>query len=563
MAVDLTSDIRVLVGVRDDQHCRQALEWTISEFSRRQDKTVCLLLTHVVTELRNSAGKLVRLSEADGPSVAVHICDRVLPFLEAMQDVSDEAGLPSTVHVIKNEDTGAAILEAASKLEATHMVLASSAGKGASQWHTINACSDETKLPPGATLFIIEDGKKLKSISSGQPPAPTTAGTAGYATPAQDFKQYTLEELQAAMDHFWPNNVCGEGSYGVVYKGWLDGQAVAIKQLKNPDAKAALDEIEREVEVQKRIDHPNAVRLLGYCTEDRALVYEFLSNGSLEDRMLCVGGTPPLMWPERCRIAMEVAAGLQHLHTRKPPIVHRDVKPANVLLDDNFTAKLGDVGLARLMGDLAPGHSHVVRKSVIVGTEHYVDPEYLCARRGYLGPKSDVYSFGIVLLQLLVGDVPNPRRIDAAVEREELEVLLDPRAGEWPPNLAMDLANLGLWCAEMDRRDRPDLTEEVIPALLEICEAAAEAVVEWEGKQEAVRERQRQEREQKERERARKEEEARKGKERQEAGEAARKEQGVGGGGAKGKAGEGKTDASDVGKDDGAAHAQGGCCVLL
>ncbi|CAI5516897.1 unnamed protein product [Closterium sp. Naga37s-1] len=199
-----------------------ALEWTISEFSRRQDKTVCLLLTHVVTELRNSAGKQVRLSEADGPSVAVHICDRVLPFLEAMQDVSDEAGLPSTVHVIKNEDTGAAILEAASKLEATHMVLASSAGKGASQpseaetaaskleathvvlassagkgasqWHTINACSDETKLPPGATLFIIEDGKKLKSISSGQPPAPTTAGTAGYAAPAYEQQLPGIQE---------------------------------------------------------------------------------------------------------------------------------------------------------------------------------------------------------------------------------------------------------------------------------------------------------------------------------------------------------------------------------
>ncbi|CAI6004412.1 unnamed protein product, partial [Closterium sp. NIES-64] len=179
-----------------------------------------------------------------------------------------------------------------------------------------------------------------------------------------------------------PTHVCGEGSYGVVYKGMIDGQTVAVKQLKNPDVKAALDEIDREMEVQKRIDHPNAVRLVGYCREDRSLVYEFMANGSLEDRLLCIGGCLPSSGPERCRIAMEIAAGLQHLHTRKPPIVHRDVKPANVLLDDHFTAKLGDVGLARLMGDLAPGHSHVVRKSVIVGTEHYVDPEYLCARRG-------------------------------------------------------------------------------------------------------------------------------------------------------------------------------------
>ena len=172
-----------------------------------------------------------------------------------------------------------------------------------------------------------------------------------------------------------------------------------------------------------------------------------------------------------------MAAALLHLHTRDPPIVHRDVKPANVLLDDYFQAKLGDVGLARLMSDMANGNTHIVRKSVIVGTEHYVDPEYLCARRGYLGPKSDVYSFGIVLLQMLVGGIPNLRKIDMAVEREELGGLLDPKAGDWPIPLAMDLANLGLWCSEMDRRDRPDLEHEVIPALLEICEAAAMEVL--------------------------------------------------------------------------------------
>ena len=167
--------------------------------------------------------------------------------------------------------------------------------------------------------------------------------------------------------------------------------------------------------------------------------------------------------------------------------MHRDVKPANVLLDDELVAKLGDVGLARVMEDLAQGQSHIVRNSVIVGTEHYVDPEYLCARRGYLGPKSDVYSFGIVLLQMLVGGIPNLRNIDLAVEQESLGQLLEPRGGEWPLLLAMDMANLGLWCSEMDRKDRPDLEEEVIPALLEICEGAASFVLESEAlKQQAA-----------------------------------------------------------------------------
>lgn len=291
--------------------------------------------------------------------------------------------------------------------------------------------------------------------------------------PKSHFKSYSMAKLQAAMDHFWPNHILGEGSYGIVYRGMLENMDVAIKQLKNPDTKLAMEEIEREIEVQKRCDHPNLVKLLGYSDEDRSLVYEYLSNGSLEDRLLCMGGSPPLLWPDRCRIAMEVAAALQHLHTRTPAIVHRDVKPANVLLDDNFVAKLGDVGLARLMDDMQNGNTHIVRKSVIVGTEHYVDPEYLCARRGYLGPKSDVYSFGIVLLQLLVGGIPNLRKIDMAVEQDKLQGLLDPKAGLWPIALATDLANLGLWCSEMDRKDRPDLEEEVIPALLEICEAAA------------------------------------------------------------------------------------------
>ncbi|CAI7918348.1 unnamed protein product, partial [Closterium sp. NIES-54] len=164
--MDVTADIKVLVAMRDDQHCREALDWTIKEFGKRKDASVCLLLTHIVTELRNTAGKLVRLGEADSPSVAVHICDRVLPYLESLQDVSDDAGLPSTVHVIKNEDKGGAILEAAQKLEATHVVLASIPNKPIGEWKTINVCAREEVLPPGASLYVVQSGKKLKTVQS-------------------------------------------------------------------------------------------------------------------------------------------------------------------------------------------------------------------------------------------------------------------------------------------------------------------------------------------------------------------------------------------------------------
>lgn len=134
------------------------------------------------------------------------------------------------------------------------------------------------------------------------------------AKPIGDFRIFTAQELQVAMDYFSPNDILGEGSYGIVYRGNLEGVDVAIKQLKNSDMKACMEEINRELEVQKRCDHPNLVKLIGYSIEDRSLVYEFLSNGSLEDRLLCIGESPPLLWPDRCRIAMEVTRIKAQVH---------------------------------------------------------------------------------------------------------------------------------------------------------------------------------------------------------------------------------------------------------
>eukprot|EP00897_Mesotaenium_endlicherianum_P010170 jgi/Mesen1/9181/ME000591S08502 len=285
----------------------------------------------------------------------------------------------------------------------------------------------------------------------------------------QNYRQYSWEEIEAATDHFKPENKIGEGGFGMVYVGTLHHTPVAVKVLKNTDALQVATEFRQEVEVLGQIQHPHMVMLLGCCPEKYCLVYEYCSNGSLEDRLLCLDETPPLPWYARFRIAAEVASALLVIHKRPVPIVHRDLKPANILLDRNYVAKLGDVGLARLMPGLSNEHTYM-RESVPVGTFAYVDPEF--QRTGEFGPKSDVYAYGIVLLDLLTGRKPNVyEAIEDAIEAEDKERLLDlldTSAGKWPADAAMELASLGVRCAEMRRKKRPDLEADVMPILEKI-----------------------------------------------------------------------------------------------
>lgn len=132
-----------------------------------------------------------------------------------------------------------------------------------------------------------------------------------------------------------------------------------------------------QVEVLSCIRHPNMVLLLGACPEYGCLVYEYMHNGSLEDRLLCRGGSPPLLWQHRFRIAAEIATGLLFLHQSKPePLVHRDLKPGNILLDRNLVAKISDVGLARLVPPNVADEVTQYRMTSTAGTFCYIDPEY-------------------------------------------------------------------------------------------------------------------------------------------------------------------------------------------
>ncbi|KAL6634887.1 hypothetical protein ACP70R_027558 [Stipagrostis hirtigluma subsp. patula] len=282
--------------------------------------------------------------------------------------------------------------------------------------------------------------------------------------------EFTFCELEQATHGFEEALKIGEGGFGSVYKGFLRSTTVAIKLL-HPQSMQGQSEFNQEVAVLSRVRHPNLVTLIGSCREAFGLVYEFLPNGSLEDRLACMNNTAPLTWQVRTRIICEMCSALTFLHSNKPhPVVHGDLKPANILLDANFVSKLGDFGICRLLSQSNTARSDITRSVVTTklhrtttpkGTFAYMDPEFLST--GELTPRSDVYSFGIIILRLLTGRPPQriAEAVEDAVERGELHAVLDPAAGSWPFVQASQLAHIGLRCAEMSRRRRPDLAREV------------------------------------------------------------------------------------------------------
>jgi len=198
-----------------------------------------------------------------------------------------------------------------------------------------------------------------------------------------------------------------------------------------------------------------------------------MANGSLDDRLFCQGSSPALSWQVRFRIASEVATGLHFLHQTKPePLVHRDLKPANILLDRYFVSKIADVGLARLVPPSVADHITQYRMTSTAGTFCYIDPEY--QQTGMLGVKSDVYSLGIVLLQLLTAKPPMglAHQAELCIENETFTEMLDPSIPDWPVDEALNLAKLAVQCAQMRRKDRPDLGKEVLPELARLRDFA-------------------------------------------------------------------------------------------
>lgn len=207
------------------------------------------------------------------------------------------------------------------------------------------------------------------------------------------------------------------------------------------------------------------VLLLGACPEYGCLVYEYMANGSLHARLFRRGNTPPLGWQVRFRIAADITTGLHFLHQTKPePLVHRDLKPGNILLDRYFVSKIGDVGLARLVPPSVADQITQYCMTSTAGTYCYIDPEY--QQTGLLSVKSDVYSLGVVLLQLLTAKSPMglAPQVESSINKGAFAEILDPFVPDWPLEEALSMAKIAIQCAQLRRKDRPDLGE-VLPEL--------------------------------------------------------------------------------------------------
>ncbi|KAM7260888.1 hypothetical protein ACFE04_026363 [Oxalis oulophora] len=281
------------------------------------------------------------------------------------------------------------------------------------------------------------------------------------------FSEFSFLEIEEATQSFNPSLKIGEGGYGSIYRGVLRHTEVAIKMLHAHSLQGP-SEFQQEVNVLTKMRHPNLVTLIGACPEAWILIYEYLANGSLEDRLSCKDNSPPLSWQSRIRIASELCSVLMFLHSTKPlSIIHGDLKPANILLDANLVSKLSDFGICRLLSDdeFSSNHTTLCCKTDPKGTFAYMDPELLST--GELTPKSDVYSFGIILLRLLTGReaLGLVKEVQCALDKGDLKNVLDPLAGDWPFVQAEQLARLALRCCEMNRRNRPDLGSEVFRVL--------------------------------------------------------------------------------------------------
>ncbi|KAH7520580.1 hypothetical protein FEM48_Zijuj08G0160200 [Ziziphus jujuba var. spinosa] len=301
-------------------------------------------------------------------------------------------------------------------------------------------------------------------------------------------KRFAWRELQLATDNFSEKNVLGQGGFGKVYKGVLsDSTKVAVKRLTDYESPGGDAAFQREVEMISVAVHRNLLRLIGFCTTptERLLVYPYMQNLSVAYQLREIKpGEPVLDWPTRKRVALGTARGLEYLHEHcNPKIIHRDVKAANVLLDEDFEAVVGDFGLAKLVDVRKTNVTTQVR-----GTMGHIAPEYLST--GKSSERTDVFGYGIMLLELVTGQ----RAIDFSRLEEEDDVLLLDHVKKLEREKRLDaivdrnlndeynieevemMIQVALLCTQQSPEDRPAMSEVV--RMLE-GEGLAERWEEW------------------------------------------------------------------------------------
>lgn len=330
---------------------------------------------------------------------------------------------------------------------------------------------------PGA----VSSPKKHRNLSAENVHAANSRDLSQPLTPgrAATLRAFSFADLKAATRNFRPDSVLGEGGFGRVFKGYIDeqtflptragqGMMIAVKRL-NLEGLQGHKEWLAEVHFLGALHHPNLVKLIGFCAEDdhRLLVYEFMPRGSLENHLFRKGNrNQTLSWAIRMKIAIGAARGLTFLHDAQRPVIYRDFKASNILLDSHYNAKLSDFGLAK---DGPTGDdTHVSTR--VMGTYGYAAPEYVAT--GHLTAKSDVYSFGVVLLEILTGrkavDKTRPVAEQNLVEwakpflndRNKALHIMDQRLdGLYSLRGAQKAAHIAHCCLSPDAKVRPNMRQ--------------------------------------------------------------------------------------------------------
>ncbi|KAL2240437.1 probable serine/threonine-protein kinase PIX7 [Sesamum indicum] len=348
----------------------------------------------------------------------------------------------------------------------------SSVSGSSSQYAESKSTNDTSRDQPVAPVISSSTTSNAESV-------PSTPKIEEELKIASQLRKFTYNELKLATRNFRPDSLLGEGGFGCVFKGWVNengstpvkpgtGLTVAVKTL-NHDGLQGHREWLAEVNYLGELIHPHLVKLIGYCIEDdqRLLVYEFMPRGSLENHLF--KRSMPLPWSIRMKIAVSAAKGLAFLHEEaERPVIYRDFKTSNILLDADYNAKLSDFGLAK---DGPEGDkTHVSTR--VMGTYGYAAPEYVMT--GHLTAKSDVYSFGVVLLELLTGrrsmDKSRPNGEHNLVEwarpylgeKRRFYRLIDPRLeGRFSIKGAQLAVQLAARCLNRDAKIRPAMSEVV------------------------------------------------------------------------------------------------------
>ncbi|KAF0917870.1 hypothetical protein E2562_021523 [Oryza meyeriana var. granulata] len=379
-----------------------------------------------------------------------------------------------------------------SKISDSTLHLAGSTGKKKTIIGVVGGLSGVLVLGAIATVFFVRKRKHKKVTSSskllkysGSGGTPRSMGGDMESGSVKDLQThlFSYEELEEATDSFNDNRELGDGGFGTVYKGILrDGRVVAVKRLYN-NSYRRVEQFVNEAAILSRLRHPNLVMFYG-CTSSHSrellLVYEFVANGTVADHLHGHRAQErALSWPLRLNIAVESAAALHYLHAIEPPIVHRDVKTTNILLDADFHVKVADFGLSRLF-PLDVTHVSTAPQ----GTPGYVDPEYHQCYQ--LTDKSDVYSFGVVLVELISSkpavDITRQRNeINLAgmainrIQKSQLEELVDLELGyDSDPatkKMMTMVAELAFRCLQQNGEMRPPIKEvlEVLKGVQELC----------------------------------------------------------------------------------------------